>query len=238
MQETLPGTPPAEPSANRLPASDSVKLQILATEHWSLLATRSMVWNEMFTRAGMFLSTLSAAMVALALVAQATDFGATFRALALLVLPVVLFIGIATDIRLGHAARVEVWSVIGMNRLRHAYLEIAPELEPHFVTSQYDDLAGFMHTAGHWERAGLGQVVASTPALVGVLCSVLAGVIAALVVATATDWFVLHVVAGVVVGLAVAVVMLLVLPSRQFARELAKYQPRFPRTPAGADGDA
>jgi hypothetical protein len=69
-------------------------MQILTTEHWSLLATRSMIWNEIFTRASMFLTTLSASIVALALVAQATEFDETFRTLALLILPVVLFLGV------------------------------------------------------------------------------------------------------------------------------------------------
>ncbi|HTJ61558.1 MAG TPA: hypothetical protein VL333_10255, partial [Candidatus Saccharimonadales bacterium] len=53
-----------------LPAA--LRLQMLTTEHWSLLATRSMSWNEAFSRAAMFLSVLSGATVALALVAQAT----------------------------------------------------------------------------------------------------------------------------------------------------------------------
>ncbi len=52
-------------------ASPAMRLQILSTEHWSLLASRSLAWNESFSRAGMFLSTLSGAIVALALVAQA-----------------------------------------------------------------------------------------------------------------------------------------------------------------------
>jgi len=53
----------------------AMRLQILSTEHWSLLASRSLAWNESFSRADMFLSTLSGAIVALALVAQATEFG-------------------------------------------------------------------------------------------------------------------------------------------------------------------
>lgn len=59
-------------------APTSVRLQILATEHWSLLATRSLTWTESFSRAQMFLSVLSGAVVALALVAQATSFGDGF----------------------------------------------------------------------------------------------------------------------------------------------------------------
>jgi hypothetical protein len=30
--------------------------------------------------------------------------------------------------------------VIGMNRLRHAYLSLHPELEANFITSPYDDV--------------------------------------------------------------------------------------------------
>jgi hypothetical protein len=51
--------------------SPQMRLQILSTEHWSLLASRSLAWNESFSRGGMFLATLSGAIVALALVAQA-----------------------------------------------------------------------------------------------------------------------------------------------------------------------
>src|SRR5262249_24460876 len=39
---------------------------ILAIEHWSLLASRSLIWNEALSRATVFLSVLSAATIALA----------------------------------------------------------------------------------------------------------------------------------------------------------------------------
>ena len=50
--------------------SPDLRLQILTTEHWSLLSTRNLSWNEAFSRATMFLSLLSGAVVALALVAR------------------------------------------------------------------------------------------------------------------------------------------------------------------------
>ena len=74
---------------------------ILATEHWSLIAARSLLWNEAYSRTTIFLGALSAATVALALVANATSFGPRTATLALVLLPVVLFLGIATHIRLG-----------------------------------------------------------------------------------------------------------------------------------------
>ncbi|HEY8755067.1 MAG TPA: hypothetical protein VIN65_01765 [Candidatus Dormibacteraeota bacterium] len=64
--------PPAGPE----PGTAS-KLQILATEHWSLLATRSMTFNEAMSRVTIFLAILSGAVIALALVAQADRFGTT-----------------------------------------------------------------------------------------------------------------------------------------------------------------
>jgi uncharacterized membrane protein YphA (DoxX/SURF4 family) len=44
-------------------------MQILTTEHWSLLSSRSLAWNEAFARVGMYLTALTGAMVALGLVA-------------------------------------------------------------------------------------------------------------------------------------------------------------------------
>src|SRR5580765_8829526 len=104
--------------------SPSMRLQILSTEHWSLLASRSLAWNESFARAGMFLSTLSGAMVALALVAGLDKTGDAFFLFAMVLLPVVLFIGIATLLRLGASNQHDAVCVMGMNRIRGAYLEI------------------------------------------------------------------------------------------------------------------
>src|SRR3989442_9473166 len=79
---------------------ESGALQILATEHWSLLATRSLTYMEALGRVNMFLTILSGAVIALALVAQADRFGPAFIAIAIFMLTVVLFTGIATVGRL------------------------------------------------------------------------------------------------------------------------------------------
>jgi hypothetical protein len=169
------------PLSDRSGVTDAVRAQILATEHWSLLATRSMTWNEVFSRAGMFVTVLSAAVVALALVAQATAFGPSFRTFALLVLPVVLLMGVLTLLRLSDANTEEVGLVVGMNRLRHAYLELAPELEPYFVTGHHDDEAGILQTYGLSARVRFSRILAGTPTLVAAITIVVAGVLAALV---------------------------------------------------------
>ena len=46
------------PPLDHTGAAASLRSQILATEHWSLLATRSMTWNEIFSRAAMFITVL------------------------------------------------------------------------------------------------------------------------------------------------------------------------------------
>jgi hypothetical protein len=172
------------PPAGRDPAA-AAKLQILATEHWSLLATRSLTYTESLGRVNMFLAILSGAVIALALVAQADRFGSTFITVAILMLSVVLFSGIATVARLMSLNRDDYRWVVGMNRLRHAYLELHPELEPNFITSPYDDLSGALQTLGIDPAGGekLGSVfhgLQTLPGMLSVIVSVVAGFIAAL----------------------------------------------------------
>ena len=115
---------------------------ILATEHWSLLGSRSLIWNEAMSRTSIFLTLLSASIVALALAADATGFGSRTTALALVLLPVVLLLGLATYVRLVQINTEEARTVLAMNRLRKAYLAMAPALEPYLSTGHHDDERG------------------------------------------------------------------------------------------------
>src|SRR5262249_51224311 len=152
------------------PTPVQVRLQILSTEHWSLLASRGLAWNEMFSRAGMSLSTLSGSMVALGLIAGVDGFGDAFTVFALVILPVVLFVGLGTWERMGAANYHDAMTVHGMNRIRGAYLEIAPDLRKYFVMGVHDDPRGIGVTMAL--PPGTPQIVhllASTPFLVVVL---------------------------------------------------------------------
>jgi len=163
------------------PARQSQRLQILATEHWSLLATRSMSWSESFSRAGMFLTVLSGAVVALALVAQATAFGQAFVLFALLLLPVVLFVGGATFVRLVEVNNEDVHWVYGMNLLRHAYLDMEPDLKPYFVSGFEDDAAAIVRTYGsHGTGSALLHGLVTTPATIAFVNAVVAAALAAI----------------------------------------------------------
>jgi hypothetical protein len=133
----------------------------------------------------MFLGILSGAVIALALVAQADHFGSTFITVAILMLAVVLFAGVMTVGRLMMLNRDDFRWVIAMNRLRHAYIEMHPELEPFLMTSPYDDLPGALQTLGI-DQAGanrLGSVfhgLQTLPGMLSVIVAAVAGAIGAL----------------------------------------------------------
>lgn len=65
---------------------------LLAAEHWSLLAARSLIWSEAQSRATVFLAVLSASVISLALLADATGFGTQATTLAPMLLPVVFLV--------------------------------------------------------------------------------------------------------------------------------------------------
>jgi hypothetical protein len=169
---TRAGPPPGRPDSGFGPDA----LQILTTEHWSLLSARSLVYTEAMSRASIFVAALSGAVVALALVAQADDFGSGFVAFALVLLPVVYFLGLVTIVRLGQVNSENALWVQGMNRIRNAYLQIAPELEPYFVASPHDDEEGVLLSSlamrGSLPRM---QPFVAIPGVVAVIDSVVAG---------------------------------------------------------------
>ncbi len=166
----------------------AVRIQILATEHWSLLAARSLLWNEAMSRATVFLSVLSAAIIALALLADATGFGPQTTTLALVLLPVVLLLGIAAHGRLVEINREEVELSLAMNRLRHAYLKIAPALAPYFTTGHHDDERGVLasYLLDRPTRQWLWvHFLVNTPTIVATVDAALAAAIVVLVLQVA-----------------------------------------------------
>ena len=99
----------------------------LSTEHWSLLGTRSMTWSEIMSRITIYLTVVSAFLVVLALTAQATGFDTPFRVMAVGFASAALVMGSLTAIRVNLACREDADLIRAMNRLRHAYVELALE---------------------------------------------------------------------------------------------------------------
>ena len=227
--------PPVGPGRD---AGTAAKLQILATEHWSLLATRTLTYNEALSRVTIFLSILSGTLIALALVAQADHFGAIFISIAIPLLALVMFAAIITVSRLTALNGDDYRWVIGMNRLRHAYVDLHPELEQYFITSPYDDLPGALQTLGIEATAGrrlLGSIFhvpQTLPGMLTVIVAAVAGAIGALA-ALAIG------IPPLAIGLAAAAVFVLALVlmwiwnRRRIKRSPPSLEPRFPSPRSG-----
>jgi hypothetical protein len=204
---------------------------ILATEHWSLLGTRSLIWNEAMSRTTVFLTVLSASIIALALAADATGFGSQTTMLALVLLPVVLLLGVATYVRLVQINTEEFQLVLAMNRLRRAYLAIEPGLEPYFTTGHHDDEAGLVTTymlhKPTQARLWLHFLV-NTPTIVATVDAALATVIVVLLVQVAEVPRAAVVAAGVVAFL---VVWGTLFPLQRHVLRPLRDTPRFPTPP-------
>ena len=240
-RQAAPAPEPAQPGGGTSePSTGNHRLQILTTEHWSLLATRSMTWNESFSRASMFLSVLSGAIVALALVAQAADFRGSFLAFAIPLLSVVLFVGVATFGRLSSINNEDSLWVTGMNRIRHAYLEIDPTLERYFVTGTTDDLRGALLTAGMFAESptafsprALAHGMTTMPGMLAVIVGVVGGALASLIALAIGTSETVALVFGIV-GFIVVFGGLSVTGYRMFASLERVLKPEFP-TPARDD---
>jgi hypothetical protein len=120
----------------------SVRAQLLATEHWGLLASRSTTQSEVLTRISMFLTFTSASVVSVALVGQATKFSEAFVMLAVIVLCIDVAMGLLTQIRVTNVGLEDLMYVTAMNRLRAAYVDLDPGVAPYLMAAAHDDRAG------------------------------------------------------------------------------------------------
>lgn len=231
---------PSRAGGTAIPGDPGGRLQVLSTEHWSLLTTRSLAYSESFSRVEMFLALLMGAVVALALLAQVDRHHEVFTLAAVLLLSVVLFAGLATVGRLTTLNQEDLRCVIGMNRLRRAYLDLYPELESYFLTGSHDDLQGVMLTMnmdmapGRWRPADALHGLQTLPAMLGMIVAVVGGVLSGLVATWfGANWLLAVAFAcGVFTGSAV---LLWLLTRRSFDALAAQLPSRFPSAPTPAD---
>ena len=172
---------PSTPSVRPIESIDDPRvIQMLSTEHWSLLGARSLAYNEAFVRAGMFLAFLSTSFVALALVAQAMSFGRSFLAVAALVLAFDFVIGVTTILRMNGANLDDLRANHGMARIRHAYTQITPIVKPYFTTPIHDDIDAVVTVYGHIPPGLLGQLgygLSTSSGMIGLIVAMVGGVL-------------------------------------------------------------
>lgn len=162
------------------------RAQLLATEHWGLLASRSTAQAEVLTRISMFLMFTSASLVSLALVGQATGFSGPFVVLALIVLAIDATMGLLTQLRVVNVAMEDLMYVLAMNRLRAAYVEMDPGVARYLMASPHDDQAGSRHTYDFLAtRTSFSQVAGSSMIFMATANAALLGILAGVLTASA-----------------------------------------------------
>jgi len=230
---------PSPPSQGPAHLADPRALTILTTEHWSLLTARSLVYNEAFSRAGMFLTFLTGTLVALGFVSQGTGYGREFLIVAAALLGFDLFIGLATLGRISSASAEEFRALQGMNRLRHAYLEMVPDLRPYISSSDHDDLQSVLSIYGPEPDPNsptdvvapiLGNIAhgfTTTPGMIGTITAAVGGAFAATVVLILGAPPMVGVVAGLA-GFGIMTALILAAAFRGFLALEHGIRPRFP----------
>jgi hypothetical protein len=209
---------------------DPRAIQILTTEHYSVLGARSLAYDEAFVRAGMFLSFLSMSFVGLALLADAMGFGQQFLAVAAIVLGFDLIVGLTTFERIAGANLDDLRALQGMARIRHGYLRVAPLLRPYISTATHDDMDSVTREYNAPDGYGVSTIVyglSTSLGMIGLVLSMLAGVEGGVIGMIAG----LELIAAVMVAVVAAVVvfvLLFVMTGLRVTRSQARLEARFP----------
>lgn len=147
------------------PESDAAlgrRAQILATEHWGLLAARGTAQSEVLTRITIYLTLVSAVLVTIGLLGQATQFRSWFAGAALSLLGFLTVVGLMTQTRVFNVAEEDLMYVIAMNRLRGAYIDLDPAVERYFLAGISDDMLGSRQTYSFLRRRGFSHLFGSS----------------------------------------------------------------------------
>ena len=213
--------------------------QILIAEHGSLLSARGLVYNEAFTRVSTFLTFLSMSFVALALLTQAMGFTRDFLVVAAIVLSFDFLIGVTTFTRILDVIAEHLRAMHRMNRIRHAYIQIAPHVAPYFTTGAHDDLASVMtsYSVGGPKRSMLADVAYAFSTSLGqvlMIAAMVGGVLASVITLAAggTGWL------AVAVAIGATLVVLLSLgrwAAVEIPRSQAALPVRFPAPPTESE---
>lgn len=180
-------------------------IQTLTTEHFTLQGARSVVISEVNSRATIYLSAVSSTVVALAFVTTLSQSQDQVRAFALVLLPILCFMGFVTKARLVQLSLADFHYQRAINRIRHAYIDVAPDAARYLTLSVHDDVRGVVQTAVYQGGRRMGLLTAAE--MIAVINSVIVG----LTVVIAFRWAagadgLASILAGIVAGVAVAVI--------------------------------
>jgi hypothetical protein len=148
-------------------------VSIITTEHYNLQTGRSMTISEANGRSSLFVGAVSSGLIALTFVGQISHLGTAFFVFSLVIIPTLAFMGLITFERVLQSGTTDNIYARGVNRIRHLYLEYAPQLQPYFILSAHDDREETMsHEA---MSTSWVQVFFNTAGMIAVINSVLNG---------------------------------------------------------------
>lgn len=183
--------------------ADDHAVQIMTTEHFTVQTARAATINESNGRASIFLSTVSSAIVALAFIGQASDMDNRFYGFALIILPCLFFLGVVTFERVLQTAIEDGLYAREINRIRHFYTEVSPQLARYFVLSTHDDNAGMFDVMGM--KPSGWQMFLTSSGMISVINSVLAAAFVALGLGLLGQTTGIELIVGVIVFIIVVV---------------------------------
>jgi hypothetical protein len=192
-----------EPSQTALADSLGARLGPAATfattEHFNLQTARSLTVSEANGRASIYLAALSSNLIALAFIAQVSGLGAAFNAFALILLPVLAFVGAVTFRRLVQSSIEDMAYAHRIGLLRSFYLRLSPELEPYIVVVRGTRSAAPF--SGETLAPSAWQLTLTTAGMVAVVNSVVVAACAGLVLeAAGVQSLAIPVAVGAVIG--------------------------------------
>ena len=124
------------------------ELSILTTEHFTLQSARQLCLQDMQNRSTIFLTAVSASLVAFGFFGSATHFAGPFFIFVLGILISLWILGVLTWTRVLQAAIEDVIISFGIARIHHRYTELAPDIGPLLVRSTHDDFTGINREMG------------------------------------------------------------------------------------------
>lgn len=150
-------------------------VSIMTTEHYTLQMGYAISTSEVNGRSSLFVGTVSSALIALAFVAQISHFGPTFFVFSQVIIPPLFLMGLITFERMLQANNATLEYVRGINRIRHLYLEYAPQMQPYFILSSHDDMRGILADLGVTHAHVWWEGFFSAAFMIAMINSVLAG---------------------------------------------------------------
>lgn len=153
------------------------RAQMLATEHWGLLAARGTAQSEVLSRITIFLTLVSAGLVTIGLLGQATAFRDWFAPGALGILAFLAVVGAMTQTRVFNVAEEDMMYVVAMNRLRVAYVDLDPGIERYFLASTTDDETAMQRTYSFLRRRAFSHLMGSSAVLISVVNALVVGLL-------------------------------------------------------------